>query len=229
MKPHRTNSAQGSFLLPDLASQLDPCQALYCLAMAIDWKSFEDAFGPLYSAEGRPALPIRRMVGLLMLKHLQNLSDERVVDFWSLSPYAQFFCGEREMQWGLPCEASELVHFRNRIGPDGAEKIFASTIELHGEKAKEKEVVVDTTTQEKNITYPTDTKLAAKILRGGSQVGQEKRRHSAPEFRANGSETSCCATWASTQERSAEGKEGITSFENNRLARGSTTRQRSGC
>ena len=124
MKPHRTNSAQGSFLLPDLASQLDPRQALYCLAMAIDWKSFEDAFGPLYSAEGRPALPIRRMVGLLMLKHLQNLSDERVVDFWSLSPYAQFFCGEREMQWGLPCEASELVHFRNRIGPDGAEKIF---------------------------------------------------------------------------------------------------------
>jgi len=145
----------------------------------------------------------------LMLKHLQNLSDERVGDFWSLSPYAQFFCGEREMQWGLPCEASELVHFRNRIGPHGAEKIFASTIELHGEKAKEKEVVVDTTTQEKNITYPTDTKLAAKIVRGGSQVGQEKRRCSAPEFRANGSETSRCATWASTQERSAEGKEGI--------------------
>jgi IS5 family transposase len=113
------------------------------------------------------------MVGLLMLKHLQNLSDERVVDFWSLSPYAQFFCGEREMQWGVPCEASELVHFRNRIGPDGAEKIFASTIELHGEKAKEKEVVVDTTTQEKNITYPTDTKLAAKIVRGGVKLAKK--------------------------------------------------------
>jgi len=33
------------------------------------------------------------MVDLLMLKHLHNLSDERVVEFWSLSPYAQFFCG----------------------------------------------------------------------------------------------------------------------------------------
>ena len=124
MKPRRPNSAQGSFLLPDLASQLDPRQSLSRLAMAIDWKSFEEAFGPLYSAERRPALPIRRMVGLLMLKHLQNLSDERVVEFWSLSPYAQFFCGEREMQWGVPCEASELVHFRKRIGPGGAEKIF---------------------------------------------------------------------------------------------------------
>lgn len=81
MKPRRPNSAQGSFLLPDLASQLDPRQPLYRLAMAIEWKSFEEAFGPLYSAEGRLTLPIRRMVGLLMLKHLQNLSDERVVEF----------------------------------------------------------------------------------------------------------------------------------------------------
>ena len=51
MKPHRTKSAQGSFLLPDLGTQLDPRQALYRLAKAIDWKFFEEAFGPLYSAE----------------------------------------------------------------------------------------------------------------------------------------------------------------------------------
>ena len=141
MKPHRTNSAQGSFLLPDLASQLDPRQALYRLAMAIDWKAFEDAFGPLYSAEGRPALPIRRMVGLLMLKHLQNLSDERVVDFWSLSPYAQFFCGEREMQWGLPCEASELVHFRNRILTDQENYFVASNAVNWNTRALEPKLV----------------------------------------------------------------------------------------
>ena len=66
----------------------------------------------------------------------------------------------------MPCDPSELTHFRKRIGTDGAERILASTIDLHGEKAKEKEVVVDTTVQEKNITFPTDTKLAAKIVRG---------------------------------------------------------------
>jgi hypothetical protein len=54
MKPHRTNSAQVSLLLPDLGTQLDPRQALYRLAKAIDWKFFEEAFGPLYSAEGTP-------------------------------------------------------------------------------------------------------------------------------------------------------------------------------
>lgn len=173
MKPKKTDMAQRSFLLPELRSQLDGRQKLYQLAEAIDWSKFEEDFGGLYSPEGRPALPIRRMVGLLLLKHLLDLSDERVVEFWSLSAYAQFFCGESEMQWGLPCEASELVHFRQRIGPDGAEKILALSIDLHGERAREKEVVADTTTQEKNITFPTDTKLAAKIVRGGVKRARE--------------------------------------------------------
>jgi IS5 family transposase len=174
MQPSTTDKAQISFLLPDLEGQLDPRNALFRLARAMDWSVFEKEFRPLYCTEGRPALPIRRLVGLLMLKSLRNLSDEEVVVFWSENPYAQDFCGERELQWGFPCDASELTHFRKRIGTGGAEKILAATIKLHGERAKEKEVVVDTTVQEKNITFPTDTKLAAKIVRGGVKMA---RRH----------------------------------------------------
>ena len=174
MQPSTTDKAQISFLLPDLERQLDPRNALFRLARAMDWSVFEKEFRPLYCTEGRPALPIRRLVGLLMLKSLRNLSDEEVVMFWSENPYAQDFCGERELQWGFPCDASELTHFRKRIGTGGAEKILAATIKLHGERAKEKEVVVDTTVQEKNITFPTDTKLAAKIVRGGVKMA---RRH----------------------------------------------------
>ena len=174
MQPSTTDKAQISFLLPDLKRQLDPRNALFRLARAMDWSGFEKEFRPLYCTEGRPALPIRRLVGLLMLKSLRNLSDEEVVVFWSENPYAQDFCGERELQWGFPCDASELTHFRKRIGTGGAEKILAATIKLHGERAKEKEVVVDTTVQEKNITFPTDTKLAAKIVRGGVKMA---RRH----------------------------------------------------
>src|ERR1017187_8727055 len=107
MKPKPKTEPQSSFLLPDLATQLDPRHELCRLARQIDWSQFESGFGPLYSAEGRPALPIRRMVGLLILKQLLNLSDERVVEFWTLSGYAQLFCGENQLQWGAPCEASE--------------------------------------------------------------------------------------------------------------------------
>ena len=155
---------QTQFLMPDLPTMLDARQPLYRLAQTIDWQQFATAFGALYADEGRPALPIRRMVGLLLLKQLHNLSDERVVEQWTLHPYFQFFCGEREFQWSAPCAASELVHFRDRIGPGGAEKLLAVSVALHGDRAKEAEVVMDTTAQEKAITFPTDAKLHAKIV-----------------------------------------------------------------
>jgi IS5 family transposase len=44
------------------------------------------------------------------------------------------------------------------------EKIFQASVGLHGKKALEREVVIDTTVQEKNITFPTDTKLRVKVL-----------------------------------------------------------------
>lgn len=52
-----------------------------------------------------------------------------------------------------------------RIGEAGVQRSFKVTAQLHGAKAQESEVVVDTTVQEKNITHPTDTKLAHKIIR----------------------------------------------------------------
>ena len=56
------------------------------------------------------------------------------------------------------------MYFRKRIGEEGVKKIFQISIDLHGKKAKEKEVLVDTTVQEKNITFPTDTKLYKRII-----------------------------------------------------------------
>jgi transposase, IS5 family len=175
MKPATTDTVpQMQFLLPDLATMLDARQPLYRLAQTIDWTQFESAFTKLYKDEGRPALPIRRMVGLLLLKQLHNLSDERVVEQWTLNPYFQFFCGEREFQWSAPCAASELVHFRDRIGPDGGEKLLAVSIALHGEKVKEKEVVLDTTAQEKAITFPTDAKLHAKVIKTARRLAAKE-------------------------------------------------------
>ena len=170
MKPNAETTPQLQFLLPDLATMLDARQPLHQLARRIDWAQFETAFAPLYKDEGRPALPIRRMVGLLLLKQLHNLSDERVVEQWTLNPYFQFFCGEHEFQWGAPCAASELVHFRDRLGPGGGEKLLSASIALHGERAKEKEVVLDTTAQEKAISFPTDAKLHANVIKTARRI-----------------------------------------------------------
>jgi IS5 family transposase len=104
------------------------------------------------------------MLSLLILKQLYNLSDETIVERWVENPYFQFFSGESVFQWNFPCHSTDLVYFRKRIGEEGVEKIFKLSIDLHGKRAKEKEVLVDTTVQEKNITFPTDTKLYKRII-----------------------------------------------------------------
>lgn len=84
---------------------------------------------------GRPAKPIRLMVGLILLKHIRNISDESVVEQWQENSYYQYFCGERAFVTKVSCEASELVHFRNRIGESGMQLIFQESIRITAEGA----------------------------------------------------------------------------------------------
>jgi len=155
---------QLQFLALGLKEMLNPKEPLYQLAEQFPWTELETQFGSLYAPVGRPAKPVRLMVALLLLKQLHNLGDETVVAQWVHNPYWQYLSGEVVFQWKPPIEPTDLVHFRQRIGEEGMQAIFALSIRLHGKAAQEKEVVIDTTVQEKNITFPTDTKLRHRII-----------------------------------------------------------------
>ena len=86
-----------------LMDMLDSNDPLVVLADTLDWSKYENEFAKLYSKNGRPAKPIRLMVGLLLLKQLENLSDENVVLQWKRNPYFQYFCGYSDFQTALPC------------------------------------------------------------------------------------------------------------------------------
>ena len=80
MLTHSDRHQQTSFFGVDLLDQLDPSDPLILLSKAIPWHDFDEAFASNYSpGRGRPSKPIRLMVGLLILKQLENLSDEAVV------------------------------------------------------------------------------------------------------------------------------------------------------
>ena len=166
------DNPQQSFF--DIFDQLNKRHPLIVLGDVIPWSNLESEFSDLYSKQGRAAKPIRLMCGLLMLKQLYNLSDESVVLQWTMNPYYQVFSGETSFQIEPPCHSTELVKFRNRLGKSGVEKIFAMSVALHGEAAQEPTVLVDTTVQEKAITYPTDTKLAIKIINRLNKLAKQE-------------------------------------------------------
>ncbi len=149
---------------PLLVDFIDKKHELVLLADKIDWNYFEKEFASLYSNVGQKSMPVRLMVGSLMLKRIYNLGDETLSEAWTMNPYMQYFCGESRFQHKFPCDPSDFVHFRKRIGEQGIEKIFVYSVELHGKSARNKMVLSDTTVQENNITFPTDAKLAKKIL-----------------------------------------------------------------
>ena len=67
-----------------------------------------------------------------------------------------------------PCASSELVHFRKCIGEEGIELIFQESIRVNNEDDEDRHhdtAFIDSTVQEKNITYPTDAKLHRKIAK----------------------------------------------------------------
>lgn len=165
-------------LFSSLEDMLNHRHPLFQLSNKINWQTFDDAFTPLYcSNNGRPAHPIRLMCGLLILKHLRNVSDETVVLQWSENAYYQYFCGQLEFTPKEPCDASELVHFRNRIGEKGMEIILAESIRVntdHDDEDHFDTAFIDSTVQEKNVTYPTDAKLHKKIIKNVLKIAREK-------------------------------------------------------
>src|SRR3990167_2160148 len=166
MKPKKSENQvpQLQLFQTPLKSFLNRNHPLMVLAGQIDWSYFEDQFGSSFNDRGRPALPIRLVVALTYLKHTYDLGDETLVEQFLENAYWQYFCGFEYFQQEFPCEASSLVRWRQRIGEEGCQKLFNETLRLaHTKKILKashlKEVIVDTTVQEKNITHPTDAKL----------------------------------------------------------------------
>ena len=150
---------------PMLVDFIDDKHELVLLSEKIDWDYFEKEFSPLYSKTGNPSHPIRFMVGCLLLKHLYNLGDETLASAWIMNPYMQYFCGRVFFEHQFPCDPSNFVHFRKRIGEKGIEKIFSYSVRMHDAKTGTSNFVLsDTTVQENNTTFPTDAKLCKKVI-----------------------------------------------------------------
>jgi IS5 family transposase len=160
--------------------------ALVKLARTIDWGFLEEKFGAVYAdGAGQPPLPTRLMAGLAILKHTYNFSDEVVCELWLENPYYQYFCGEEFFQHRLPLDRSSMTHWRNRMGEERLQALLQESLAVATKTGAMKpgdlaRVIVDTTVQPKNITFPTDAKLLnrarEKLVKLAKKLGVELRQ-----------------------------------------------------
>jgi len=114
MRPKPTDH-QNLLFSAQLEQILDQSHPLFKLANTFDWSEFEQAFGKLHDpGQGRPAKPIRLMVGLHYLKHAFDLGDEDVVARWIENPYRQYFCGCTHFEHELPIYPSLMTKWLRR-------------------------------------------------------------------------------------------------------------------
>ena len=162
---------------------LNPGHELIVLANKIDWSGLDAGFVDTYDPDfGAPAKAIRLMVGLHYLKYAFDESDESVVARWVENPYWQYFCGYTHMQHECPIHPTSMTKWRNRVGAERLETLVVETIALavrekHLPKRDLTRITVDTTVQEKNITYPTDSKLLYKAI---VKLGHAAKSHGIP-------------------------------------------------
>ena len=177
------DNRQKDLLRPPLEQIIDLCHPLARLGREIDWDFLDERFSAVCrSGPGQPPLPTRLVAGLLILKHMHDLSDEVLCARWLENPYYQYLCGEESFQHRLPFERSSLTRWRQRLGEEQLAALLQESLSVaHKTGAlatKDLErVAVDTTVQPKNVAFPTDARLMHKAI---GLLGREAKKHRVP-------------------------------------------------
>lgn len=165
MKPKQRPAQEpdGLFKTP-LERFIDPVHPLVRLGDEIDWNGLATRTAASFLEAGRPATPARFMIGMMILKAVFDLSDEKLFERWVYDPYFQHFTGEIYFQHVVPHERSGLSHWRGRLGADFLDALIQESLRvahrtgaLTGDHLER--VSVDTTVQPKNVKFPTDANL----------------------------------------------------------------------
>ena len=187
MKPReRRDEGEQDLFRSRLDQIIDMSHELVKLARTIDWQFLEGRFGEVYSdGPGMPPLPTRLMAGLAILKHTFNLSDEELCARWIENPYFQYLCGEEFFCHALPLDRSSLTRWRQRMGEEKIITLLQESLSVAVKTGAMKlsdtrRVIVDTTVEPKNVTFPTDAKLInrarEKLVKLAKRLGVDLRQ-----------------------------------------------------
>lgn len=183
-KEYQYKLLQDSMITPFL----DKNNPLYKITSVIDWVSLSDKLARFYCPDnGRPSKPSRLKVGLLILKHMYQISDEDTLDTLKTNIYAQYLCDvslEQISSRNILCPSS-LTRFRKQIGPSGVQLIEEEVLNSlkRANLLKGKKLACDTTVVPSNIAYPTDVSLLEKVRSKTVELLERAKDFGAEQFR----------------------------------------------
>lgn len=131
------------------------------IAELIPWDELESSYRSYFSHTGRPAKDGRLVIGLLLLKHMTNVSDEEMVQLLRENIYFQAFCGFEHFVTNRVLDSSTLSKARGRLGVEYFRQLEEKTYSVLIERKiiRGKGLLVDATVFGQNIKYPTDVGL----------------------------------------------------------------------
>ena len=146
------------------------------MSEVIPWDIFASSYISLMnSTQGRPGVPPRMVLGALIIKHIEKLSDQDVILLIQENVYMQFFVGLKEFQTAPIFDASLFVTLRKRIGKSEFDKLNKELIKSFSRKenvpnrskknkddsppSNKGKLQADATVADHYITFPTDAKL----------------------------------------------------------------------
>ena len=94
------------------------------MADLVPWDEMATVFLRSMSvAEGRPSVDLRTVLGTLLVKHIENLSDERTIEYLQENIYAQYFVGLSSFQTEPVFVPHLFVTIRKRLGEQGSKAV----------------------------------------------------------------------------------------------------------
>ena len=97
---------------------------------SLDWANFEPHWQRHFSgASGPKAASARMAASLLLLKHMEGLSDEGLMLAWVCNSYYQYFCGETHFQHQAPINSITLGRWRKQLGEEGLEYLYTTVLD----------------------------------------------------------------------------------------------------
>ena len=164
---------------------LNPDNRWVLMESIVPWDDLAKVFyKSLSSNMGRGTIDLRVVLGALLVKHIEGLSDEDTITYIQENIYAQFFVGLSSFQAKPIFAPSLFVEIRHRLGFEGSQALNDEVIkhakslgvikhraskataapaavatEAKQEVANKGTVAVDATVSPLHIAYPTDAGL----------------------------------------------------------------------